>query len=421
MLLDTIAAGAPMLGGAGGGLLGQMGDILSMPRRSLMHLLGMPDTGTELLHQTFGMDPDSLLTKGLGVGAEMALDPLTYAGIPLGGALGKVAGHLSGGEAAIAREIEALQALEQPAGKAAASYGADRLAADASMRDTAAQTVANRAEEVGGLDVKGIADAKMKEYKRASPQARQALEEAGMGVDPTGLQDGHLPVSVHGTTNPPGTELRPYHNGPPGNRSLAGRALELDRPRYGVMGVDVNNPNGDLFATGDHLPLDEFRTDANLPAYAQLHPNWDDMLEPQAIPQLSPYERYRLMSDTANAGGTKGMDTGALVNQVMQDVHGNATPAIDSYHRDFPEPSLRTALEVHGADPSVFSQLDHLGADASPLLGGLPIRDAHQEIQSLLARALARHQAMQLHFGDHLALAGGAGGAIGAGYALGQG
>lgn len=95
-------------GGAGlGGLAGQLGDTMSAPRRAVWGALGLPDSGSELLHQTLGMDPDSLMTKGLGMGAEVLGDPLTYAGMGLGklggmgaegaaGALGRFLGDESG-------------------------------------------------------------------------------------------------------------------------------------------------------------------------------------------------------------------------------------------------------------------------------------------------------------------------------------
>ncbi len=79
------------VGGIGGGglgaLAGQVGQTLSAPRRALWQALGLPEHGNELVAQMLGLDPDSLGAQGLGMGAEMAGDPLSYAGA-LSGALG---------------------------------------------------------------------------------------------------------------------------------------------------------------------------------------------------------------------------------------------------------------------------------------------------------------------------------------------
>jgi hypothetical protein len=80
-----------------GGALGQVGETLSAPRRWAWSALGLPESGsgTDLLKQTFNMDPESTWTKALGFGAEMALDPLTY----LGAGVGKLAGSFGKGGA----------------------------------------------------------------------------------------------------------------------------------------------------------------------------------------------------------------------------------------------------------------------------------------------------------------------------------
>src|SRR4051812_20697562 len=93
------------MGGAAGGMLGQVGDALSAPRRLLWRLAGLPEDGTALLADTFGMDKDSGWTKALGMGAEMALDPLTYAGFGLGRLGGGVLDGIAGAEGALAGEV----------------------------------------------------------------------------------------------------------------------------------------------------------------------------------------------------------------------------------------------------------------------------------------------------------------------------
>ncbi len=77
MIGGAISVGA----GAGlGGLLGQAGEVLSTPRRTLWSMLGLPETGSALMSEHLGMDPTSPLTSALGLGAEVLGDPLTYAG-----------------------------------------------------------------------------------------------------------------------------------------------------------------------------------------------------------------------------------------------------------------------------------------------------------------------------------------------------
>lgn len=75
-------------------MLQELSDTLSAPRRALWRALGGPETGEELVSNLTGMDRDSWLTKGLGVGAEILGDPLTYA-IPFGA--GALTRALSGG------------------------------------------------------------------------------------------------------------------------------------------------------------------------------------------------------------------------------------------------------------------------------------------------------------------------------------
>jgi hypothetical protein len=120
----------PLAGAAGGGILGQLGDALSAPRRALWGALGGPESGADLVNQLTGIDRESLLGQGLGFGAEVLGDPLTYAGGILGKLLGKgisaggkalrgtagadavAAGRL--GEAAAPGAVEAIQAGKSP-------------------------------------------------------------------------------------------------------------------------------------------------------------------------------------------------------------------------------------------------------------------------------------------------------------------
>lgn len=79
--------------GAGGeqSLLGEIARVLSAPRRGLWSLLGLPESGSQLMQQWMGGGEDAL-TKGLGLGAEILGDPLLYAPAAIGGGLGALAG-----------------------------------------------------------------------------------------------------------------------------------------------------------------------------------------------------------------------------------------------------------------------------------------------------------------------------------------
>jgi hypothetical protein len=136
MLASTMSATS----GAAGGLLGQLGDVLSAPRRFAWDALGLPEDGASFLAQTFGMDKESGLTKALGMGTEMLLDPLTYAGGLLGGPLAKMgAGALNARRAApLAEEISALTAARRAAQEglvARSGHEAETLARYAAQAD----------------------------------------------------------------------------------------------------------------------------------------------------------------------------------------------------------------------------------------------------------------------------------------------
>lgn len=83
-LRSAISPLAGAVGGGVGGMLGQLGEGLSLPRRMLWRSVGLPDHGSEVLSQNLGMDPESIWTQALGMALEMGGDPLTYAGSGLG-------------------------------------------------------------------------------------------------------------------------------------------------------------------------------------------------------------------------------------------------------------------------------------------------------------------------------------------------
>jgi hypothetical protein len=168
-------AAATSLGGMLGGALGGVGDILSAPRRGLMSLLGMPESGADLLSDTFGMDRQSALTKALGIGAEMALDPLTYAGMFAAGPLGRLA------SAPWRRGAQVDDAI--------AGLGATRATAQQALAEGNAVAQELRAavpQVAGGFDVfdlPGVAAGQAKSVKYASPQAVEGLGALASPMD----------------------------------------------------------------------------------------------------------------------------------------------------------------------------------------------------------------------------------------------
>lgn len=95
-------------GGVFGGLLGTVGDALSAPRRWLWDALGLPEEGSQLAADVFGLDKEGGLAQALGFGAEVLGDPLTYAG----GLLGKLGGAAAGRKAG--RALEEAAAVRGP-------------------------------------------------------------------------------------------------------------------------------------------------------------------------------------------------------------------------------------------------------------------------------------------------------------------
>jgi hypothetical protein len=196
------AAGGALLGGAGGaaagGLLGQagsvlgtVGDYLQAPRKLAWGALGLPDTGTGVLQKYAGMDPDSVWTKALGTGLEVAGDPLTY----LGAGLGAVPGWFGGRALGEGLETAALARGPQYAG------GVEKLAAMAPQ-----------------FAAKGEAGTTLFDALMAHPQIGRALEEMPQGskllahgVEGAVFDTGQGDVVRLGTAvnQPPGENLVP--------------------------------------------------------------------------------------------------------------------------------------------------------------------------------------------------------------------
>lgn len=83
---------ASAIGSGIGGVLGQLGDIFSAPRRALWKALGAPESGAQVAENLGVGDRDSLLSKIVGTGLEIAGDPLTFAMGPILRGIGGLAG-----------------------------------------------------------------------------------------------------------------------------------------------------------------------------------------------------------------------------------------------------------------------------------------------------------------------------------------
>ncbi len=89
---DILAGGM-----VGGGIGGTLGAISQAPRNVAFQAMGYtPEQaqGNKLLAALFGNSPDDPINKSLGFLAEMATDPLTYAGMGLGAATNNARGQM---------------------------------------------------------------------------------------------------------------------------------------------------------------------------------------------------------------------------------------------------------------------------------------------------------------------------------------
>lgn len=122
--------------GLGSGLLGQLGEAAGAPRRALWSMLGLPETGSELVSNLTGMDKENPWNQALGVGAEVLGDPLNLFA-PLVGRLGQAATRLGPKYRGLMAEAGALPGEMSKATEAAGVlHGADDavLAEQAAMR-----------------------------------------------------------------------------------------------------------------------------------------------------------------------------------------------------------------------------------------------------------------------------------------------
>lgn len=234
-MLESVGTAA---GGLGGGLMGQLGGALSAPRRAAWSMLGLPEHGADLVSSVSGMDATSPLARYLGMGAEMVLDPLSIAGMALGGPAAKAL------------------AFPWQQGRRA-SRAAEMLpqAQDLILRDLSRGLEASEAAR-GGLprvaahlarnDLPGIAAGATKSYRMAHPDVIRAFEEAnlGRGLPPNGLE-------VLGSRLPEGSAVAPLRF----NNRMAGKG-----PAIGPDGLPSFRP-GEAEWLQSHLQAGELASD----------------------------------------------------------------------------------------------------------------------------------------------------------------
>jgi hypothetical protein len=182
-----------------------------MPRRALWDAIGLPESGSQLVGETFGLDQQGALAQALGLGAEMVLDPLTLGGMFLGAPAAKA---ISSPWQRGAQLDDAINAL-----KGAQSSG---LADIAVTNQVARSQLPASLAELNQIDLPGIAAGKVKNYQFAPDDVAAAFEQANLGV---GTPAGGL--SVFGSRLPGGSQLEPLHQFIGTKQRMAGRAVGL--------------------------------------------------------------------------------------------------------------------------------------------------------------------------------------------------
>lgn len=183
------AAGA----GAGlglGRLLQEVFDVLNGPRREIWSQLGLGENGDELMGK-LGLDVENPLVKALGMGSEMALDPVNLLTMGTGGAAGKVAGgaveHMAARAAAkagVQNEIAALAKLGSVADAGAAAQQASKSTLLQKLENfipshadvTYKPSVLDELPGLSSLTKTPV------EYSRVDPRLAQQINDMGIGA-----------------------------------------------------------------------------------------------------------------------------------------------------------------------------------------------------------------------------------------------
>lgn len=257
----AMATGAAA-GGLGGGMLGQAIELLQAPRRGLWQALGWPDTGTELLEQEFGMDPESGLTQALGVGAEMLIDPLNLVGAgfgSLGGrAIGKgldVAGDTLAARRGLQGQLRTADAMQDAASGAmkqqlappsAKAFGDMPLDPSAGLRTQYNPVVMQELEAAGLQPTARV-------FNRVNPDLAQHMDDLGLGYT--------IPKQA-GTIDPAATRQvlsyvdRPsFARGKGGVLRLSGNPADDALLRHQELLVPLDEAAKSPFGTGTRAPF----------------------------------------------------------------------------------------------------------------------------------------------------------------------
>jgi hypothetical protein len=234
-MYDTLGA---MGGLATGGLLGQVAEGLSVPRRALWSLAGQgldalggggslsaalrSGSGAQLMG-ALGMDPEGLGAKAVGFGAEVLGDPLTY----LGGVLGKGLAGPWQKEASLTRNLGKIDDVER-------SLLQSQQADQAFLQATAPNLPAG-----GAFGSKGAIPlspgGELTAYTPGTGSTRNVLSEMGrLGQGPPApLSPAGLGVSYQTVVNPATT---PYEFAQsPMARQILGTGADLEGVASGAM------------------------------------------------------------------------------------------------------------------------------------------------------------------------------------------
>lgn len=310
--------------GLGTGMLGQLSDVASAPRRAVWSMLGLPESGNELMGK-MGMDPESALAKALGIGAEIVGDPLNLFGIPMAGRLGNLASRLG---PKYQRLLSESSELARPLAAADEAVMAER-AAMASRHADEAQRLAGIGEaampqgdvlsrlmgmDVGGMTPERLArDALMPtspypmKMARTTPDVEQGLRAMGLAMEPEG---GRLPM-IPGMAPKGGRTPRPsrglndansgYMTTPPPVKGLQATGVAGNRVLGSTGDFPFIPPPGNDYPASllgfspetrsSYLPILEARQDAAKSALMDAL----SRIEGYSIPMLAPWEQAMMM------------------------------------------------------------------------------------------------------------------------------
>jgi len=203
---DWIGPAGAVAGFAGGELGGQIFSAIDAPRRGLWESIGRglggsgTTSGSQLLNELFGADPDSTGTQLGGGILESILDPMNLLGAGLLGKAGSIVGragsNLAAREAAKQAVMQELGAVNKLGAAAKGFMGTASAAEDAALGlasqpgrmlenlnvpshlgSTYSQDVLRELPEATELGSRGM----MPTYKRVTPELSETVDRLGLG------------------------------------------------------------------------------------------------------------------------------------------------------------------------------------------------------------------------------------------------